>query len=66
MHDGRSLCCVKLLRLIKKKSVFYSRYFVVSILSEMRIHTESPAGGNREADFLSQSNLINAFNRATF
>lgn len=48
MHDGRSLCCVKLLRLIKKKkSVFYSRYFVVSILSEMRIHTESPAGGNR-------------------
>lgn len=46
MHDGRSLCCVKLLRLIKK-SVFYSRYFVVSILPEMRIHTESPAGGNR-------------------
>lgn len=31
----------------KKKSVFYSRYFVVSLLSEMRIHTEGPAGGNR-------------------
>lgn len=65
MHDGRSLCCVKLLRLIKK-SVFYSRYFVVSILSEMRIHTEAPAGGDREASFVSQSNLINGFNKATF